>query len=163
MFAPISFFVPGHPASAGSKKYIHRGDRIVLIDDCSRNASWRKTIQFYAGQAYRHDLIIEPVILGLEFLFVRPKTHFSWRKSGPVLRPDAPPYPDVVPDLTKLVRAVEDALTGCVWRDDASVVAQYNSKTYGEVQGALIRVEPAGEDLYPKPQAEMTNCPVGMT
>jgi Holliday junction resolvase RusA-like endonuclease len=152
MFDPISFFVPGHPACAGSKKYVRRGDKIQLVDDCSRNRGWRQAVRFYASQAYPFDLLIEPVVIGLEFVFIRPGTHYLKRKSGTVLRSDAPPFPDVTPDLTKLVRAVEDALTGVVWRDDCRVVGQYNRKTYGEVQGAGITIEPALEPLgRPRP------------
>lgn len=143
MFAPIRFFVPGHPACAGSKKYVHIGGRIKLIDDCSRNKVWRQAVRREANKAYPFDLLIEPVVLGLEFTFIRPKGHFFRRKSGVVLRPDAPLYPDVAPDLTKLVRAVEDALTGVIWRDDCRVVGQSNLKVYGEVQGARIVIKPA--------------------
>lgn len=151
MFESIRFFVPGHPACAGSKKFVRHGDRISLVDDCSRNRSWRKAVQLVAGINYRHDLIIEPVVLGTEFVFVRPGGHYLKRKTGAVLRPDAPLYPDVTPDLTKLVRAVEDALTGVVWRDDCRVVGQYNAKVYGDQAGAFILVEPAEAVLERRP------------
>ena len=43
---------------------------------------------------------------------------------------------------TKLIRAVEDALTGIVWRDDAQVAVQKVAKVYGdEPQGAVITIE----------------------
>jgi Holliday junction resolvase RusA-like endonuclease len=153
MFDPICFFVPGHPACAGSKKYVHRGGKILLIDDCTRNRGWRKAIQSYAHDAYHDDLLIEPVVIGLEFVFLRPGTHYLKRKSGLVLRPDAPPFPDVTPDLTKLVRAVEDALTGVIWRDDCRVVGQSNLKVYGQVQGARIVIEPA-LDVLDQPELD---------
>ena len=34
--------------------------------------------------------------------------------------------------MLKLARAVEDALTGIVWRDDAQIVDEQLSKVYGE-------------------------------
>ena len=45
------------------------------------------------------------------------------------------------PDATKLVRAVEDALTGLVWRDDAQVVIQTVRKRYGHPERAEIFVQ----------------------
>jgi hypothetical protein len=57
------------------------------------------------------------------------------------------PYPSVTPDLSKLVRAVEDALTDAgVWRDDALVVRYHElEKRYaavGEGPGVLISIRP---------------------
>lgn len=143
MFEPIGFFVPGHPACAGSKKYVHHNGRIKLVDDCSRNRTWRHAVQVHAVRAYSSDLLVEPVRLSLDFVFLRPGSHYYKRKSGRVLRDDAPEFPDVTPDLTKLVRAIEDALTGVVWRDDCRVVQQVNCKSYGAIQGAHVLIEPA--------------------
>ena len=47
------------------------------------------------------------------------------------------------PDLSKLVRAIEDALTGIVWHDDSQVVETHSRKRYaepGERPGAIILV-----------------------
>ena len=43
--------------------------------------------------------------------------------------------------MTKLVRAVEDALTGLVWRDDAQVVVQTVRKRYGHPERAEVLVQ----------------------
>ena len=42
--------------------------------------------------------------------------------------------------LLKLTRAVEDALTGLVWRDDAQVVDEVLSKRYGAPERVEVRV-----------------------
>jgi crossover junction endodeoxyribonuclease RusA len=44
------------------------------------------------------------------------------------------------PDLSKLIRAVEDALTGVVWRDDAQVDDLAVSKRYATNEGAGVFV-----------------------
>lgn len=49
-------------------------------------------------------------------------------------------YPITKPDSTKLVRAVEDALTGVLWGDDAQVVDQHVFKRYGVPERAEIEV-----------------------
>ena len=77
-----------------------------------------------------------PLNLEVDFYVPRPKGHFG--KRG--LRLSAPAFPTVKPDATKLLRAVEDALTGIVWRDDAQVVEQHVSKLYGEPARAEIRI-----------------------
>lgn len=55
-------------------------------------------------------------------------------------RPSAPHYPAVKPDATKLVRAVEDALTGICWRDDAQIVNQDVRKRYADTGSARVEI-----------------------
>ena len=62
------------------------------------------------------------------------------RKDG-TLKPSAPKHPIVKPDTTKLMRALEDALTGICWRDDTQVVIQTAHKAYAAVTcGAFVRI-----------------------
>ena len=49
-------------------------------------------------------------------------------------------YPTVKPDSSKLLRAVEDSLTGTVWHDDAQVVSTQVEKRYGVPQRVEIEV-----------------------
>jgi Holliday junction resolvase RusA-like endonuclease len=92
----------------------------------------------------------------MEFHFLRPRSHYRTGRNAALLRGDAPAYPAGRPDLTKLVRAAEDALKGVVWADDGQVVGQGNRKVYGEKPGVRICVRrvtrsgignhPIGED-----------------
>ena len=41
-------------------------------------------------------------------------------------------YPITKPDATKMLRAVEDAMTGIAWLDDAQIVRQVVTKRYAE-------------------------------
>lgn len=47
--------------------------------------------------------------------------------------------PSTVPDLSKLVRAVEDALAGIAYVDDAQIVTLNVGKEYGNAAGAELR------------------------
>jgi Holliday junction resolvase RusA-like endonuclease len=74
-----------------------------------------------------------PFTVGATFYFNRPKS--ASVKSRPV--------PTVKPDLDKLTRAVLDALTGIVWRDDSQVVSIIARKFYlvtAEAEYAEIRI-----------------------
>jgi Holliday junction resolvase RusA-like endonuclease len=81
-------------------------------------------------------LLDGPLALAVTFHVPRPKGHYG--KRG--LRPTAQVYPTTRPDVTKLLRAVEDACTGVVWRDDAQVVRQVAAKVYGEPARAEVEV-----------------------
>lgn len=135
----LEFTVYGQPATAGSKRGFHNKTtgRITITDDNPRSRPWKAQVTDAAAQAMNGTALYdEPLILGLEFYIPRPKGHYG--KRG--LRPSAPPSPAVKPDLLKLARAVEDALTGVVYRDDALIVREILDKFYGEPARVQIRV-----------------------
>lgn len=88
------------------------------------------------------DLWHGPVELVVRFYVPRPKSHYGAKG----LRPVAPSYPTVAPDVTKLLRAVEDALKGIVWRDDSQVVIQHAWKRYGEPARCEVALYPVLPD-----------------
>src|SRR5690606_41988758 len=60
--------------------------------------------------------------LAVAMLFTRPRTkrHDRPGRTAHLLKATAPPRPAGAPDLSKLARSTEDALTSAgVWRDDA--------------------------------------------
>ncbi len=144
----ISFWVPGIPKPAGSKRgFVNRKTGGVIITDaCKLTKSWQADVKVFAYEAMHRGrqgpgrpLMTDPLELVVTFKLSRPKHHYRTGKNVNLLRPDAPPFPASAPDATKLVRAVEDAMTGVVWKDDALVVDQLVSKRYGD-PGALITV-----------------------
>ena len=77
--------------------------------------------------------------LRVSFTFYRPRPKGHFGAKG--VRPSAPRYPTTKPDVLKLARAVEDALTGVLWRDDAQIVAESIYKDYGEPARVVVTVE----------------------
>lgn len=149
----IRFEVIGVPQPGGSKSAFplrHRDGSPVLRDNGSQATvvsdanpkvkDWRVAVVAAARDAYRGPLLDEPLSLRVLFRFPRRKGHFG--ASGRLL-PSAPPYPATRPDTTKLVRALEDALKGVLWRDDDRVVEQWAAKVYGEPAGAIVVIEAA--------------------
>jgi Holliday junction resolvase RusA-like endonuclease len=134
----ITFFVPGMPAPGGSKRAFRGpGGRILVTEDCRRSRPWRAVVQVTAHAAHAAPPLEGPLRLTVTFTLPRPRAHYGRRG----LRPSAPPYPTTRPDLTKLLRALEDACTGLLWRDDSAIVEQVVGKRYGDVPGAAVRVE----------------------
>jgi len=139
---PVSFTVYGTPAPAGSKKgfYNKKAGRVIITDDSKRSRPWKAQISDAAIDAmHERELLDGPLLLELLFVVQRAKSHFGAR--GNVL-PSAPAWPTMKPDLLKLARAVEDALSGLVYRDDSQIVAEQLNKTYGEPARVEIRVVP---------------------
>ena len=149
----IDFVVYGNAQPAGSKRafqHRHTG-RIVVTDDNPKSRSWKNDVADTAAAAMNgRQLLAGPLSLCVVFSIPRPKSHYGTGRNFGVVRNTAPRWPTVKPDATKLVRAVEDALTGIVWRDDAQVVHQIVSKRYGEPACAQIFVDQMADENAPQ-------------
>jgi Holliday junction resolvase RusA-like endonuclease len=139
----VSFNALGLPAPGGSKKafrHRHTGKIVVVDAGGKRTKAWRSIVAAAAREAMADLQMIEPpLMLCIEFRMPRPKCHLD--REGK-LRPGAPWVPMVAPDLTKLLRSTEDAMTGIVYRDDALIVEQHVHKAYSldKWTGARITV-----------------------
>ncbi len=143
----VEFFVPGKPASAGSKKAFYNKElgRSILVPDDAKARPWTADVKAYAQIAMqgRAAILAGPVFLRTEFLFARPKGHFGSGGNAGVLKASAPKWSSSRPDVTKILRCLEDALTGIVWHDDAQVAVHVSSKRYAnpeETPGAQVSV-----------------------
>lgn len=143
----IHFTVPGVPAPGGSKKaFAHpKTGKIVVLDDARDNAGWRARVAVFARRAMEgREPLTDPLQLVIVFRMPRPKRHYGTGRNAGELKPWArSARPATKPDVTKLIRAAEDAMTGIVWRDDALVVEQLASKVYGEDVGMDVAVKDA--------------------
>jgi Holliday junction resolvase RusA-like endonuclease len=142
----VAFVVYGEAQQAGSKRIVasgRSGGRVHLTDDNPKAKEWMRAVAAAAGIARNgaDGLLDGPLRLVVSFYVVRGKGHFGTGRNAGRLVPSAPRWPTKRPDATKLVRAVEDALTGVVWRDDSQVVVQEIEKVYGEPARCEIRVE----------------------
>ncbi len=155
----INFFVPGTPAPGGSKrpiKHKHTG-KVVVIDDAKGNKAWRDRVAAFAFEHYTSEPLKGPLSLRLMFIVTRPKGHYRTGRNSHALRDSAPKWPTVKPDVTKLVRALEDALKGITWEDDSQVVTQWATKVYGSRPGCYVTIQPLGE-LEPIALPELPEC-----
>lgn len=143
----LSFWVPGIPQPGGSKRPVRVGGtgRILLIDDCKRNKSWRNQVASSAALAHRFGPFAGPLEVRFEFVISRPRGHYGTGRNAGKVRASAPVYPTVKPDTSKLVRAAEDSLTGIIYIDDAQIVRQFAAKIYGSPPGVRITVRKLAE------------------
>jgi len=142
----IQFWVPGIPATAGSKTAFPYKDkktgkiRIAMAPANKRQKPWMADVKAFAVEAYKGDPVKGAVGLYIDFYLPRPKSHYGTGKKIDRLKDSAPGRPITTPDLTKLTRALEDALKGIIWRDDSQVVSQYIEKHYSNKPGAQVTI-----------------------
>jgi len=140
------FVVYGTPGPQGSKSF--KGMRrnkegkshAVLVESSKKVKPWREAVMDAANEAIGTSRQLDgPLRVTMIFTLRKPTSAPKRRRTWPV----GPP------DLSKLVRSTEDALTACgFWKDDARVVELTAVKTYPledydalDEPGALIRVE----------------------
>jgi Holliday junction resolvase RusA-like endonuclease len=145
----LEFRVLGHPQPGGSKRAfpIRRAGQltghVAVTDSNPRAKDWAALVIAAAFDAAngRQDLpFTGPLSLAVEFTLKRPAGHYGSGRNHQQLKPSAPRLPSVRPDITKLLRVLEDALTGIAWRDDAQIVTQLALKNYGHPEGAHIKI-----------------------
>ena len=131
----IEFFVPGICRTAGSKSAFKdkKTGKVHVTHAGKYSKEWMNVVKWFAMKQTNRMILLEgPLILKLIFLRDRPKGHFGTSRGEPTkeIKSSSPTFPISKPDLTKLTRAVEDALTGIVWKDDSQVVRQETAKRY---------------------------------
>lgn len=150
----MTITVYGSPAPQGSKKFMGvRGGKGIMAESSKAVKPWREAVKYASIEAMEQgELSIErhcngamPGAIEVRMIFTLPKP-----KSAPKrIRT----WPDRKPDLSKLVRSTEDALTDAgVWEDDARIVKCIASKVYpGEgadalhIPGAVIHIRQVSE------------------
>ncbi|MBZ6085876.1 RusA family crossover junction endodeoxyribonuclease [Streptomyces olivaceus] len=148
----ISLTVYGLPAPQGSKRHVGNG---VMVESSKKVKPWRQDVKQAALDTVAEHAdwtpLDGPLIASMVFTFARPKGHYRTGRNAHLLRDSAPPRPHGMPDLSKILRSTEDALTGIVWKDDARVVgyAQLGKHYAGTgapdvlaMPGCVIRVWP---------------------
>jgi Holliday junction resolvase RusA-like endonuclease len=128
----VTIWVPGKPATAGSKKFVGhtKTGRPIVAEDCKKSGPWKTRVKnaakFIMKESGQTDLMKGPLNVYFTFYMARPKGHSG--KHG--IKPGAPRFPIVRPDVLKLSRAVEDALNDVLWHDDSQIVAEHITKLY---------------------------------
>lgn len=133
----------GMPAPQGSKRFVGRAKngRGIMVESSKKVKPWRQDVKA-AAEAVRNgaDPLDGPLRVTMVFTLPKPKSAPKRRRTWPMR----------TPDLSKLARSTEDALTDAgLWVDDSRVVEYgFLAKRYPgegtmalEAPGAVIVVE----------------------
>ena len=128
----ITIRVFGIPGPQGSKRFVGmRGGRGVMVESSAKVKPWREAVKWAAREAMAGRAPLDgPLWVSMVFTLAKPASAPKRRRT----------FPQTKPDLSKLARSTEDALSdGGAWRDDARVVEYLRlAKVYpGEDGGAL--------------------------
>jgi Holliday junction resolvase RusA-like endonuclease len=137
----FSFRVYGIPKPGGSKKAFfnkHSG-KAMIVDACKKNKAWRDSVISAFVDAYPQFTPLNvPLVVSVSFFMPRPKAHYN---SKGEVKATSPSYHTHKPDLTKLMRSTEDALTNFAWTDDSLISVQHLTKKYGNPGAEIVITE----------------------
>lgn len=137
----ISFFIPGNPKALKR----HRTVRVVknknFIRQYDPSESDKKDFLVMALNHRPAKPIEGRIIMELQFVFSRPKSHYRTGKNSHMLKDNAPTYHTVKPDTSNLMKFVEDAFNGVFWKDDSQICISYQSKIYDDKPGIDIHIK----------------------
>lgn len=125
----LRIVVYGRPGPQGSKRALGPGR---MVEQSPHVGPWREAVRAAArAEMQRKSWVTIPrgtaVGLHINFLHQRPASHYGTGRNADTLKPTAPTWKTTAPDLSKLIRSTEDALTDAgVWADDA-LVAQVSA------------------------------------
>ena len=106
-----AFYALGKPAPQGSKKGYIRGGRVSMVESSQYVEPWRDSIM--AAGIGRLHYLDGPLVV---------RMIFTMRRTTTARKKDRAPFRQ--PDLSKLCRAAEDAITQIGgWADDARIVS----------------------------------------
>lgn len=135
----VEIRVFGNPAPQGSKKFLGvKNGRGILVESSKAVKPWREAVKWAAKESWYWTFTPFRGSLDVDMIFTLPRPKSAKKGAKPSKKPD----------LSKLVRSTEDALTDAgIWEDDARVVCCLARKVYPNegqdalpVPGALIRI-----------------------
>lgn len=128
----LRLVVYGHPAPQGSKRHLGGG---VMVESSKKVKPWREDVRAAAEKLVRCNCpddcaallpgypLDGPLVVRMVFTFARSRSHYRTGRNAHLLAVSAPDRPKGAPDLSKLLRSTEDALTTAgLWKDDSRVV-----------------------------------------
>lgn len=139
----ISFTVPGPPRGWARARASAAG-RFVRMHNPKANDEWRALVQHAAVAALPDGYVPtrDAVEVRIVAAWSRPASHIL--TSGG-LRKGAPRERTGKPDLSNLLKGIEDSLNGIVWHDDAQVVRIVMEKRWAagpEPCGTVVTIRP---------------------
>lgn len=116
-----AFFIPGHPRPKGSWTPVYTKKGLKFRHASNNTAVWCRFIKEEIAKRWGDRELIEEGPVRVECLFLLPRPKSVVRKF-PTVRGTG--------DIDKLERAIYDAMTGIVYKDDAQVCSNANDKQY---------------------------------
>lgn len=134
----IQFSVPGLPIAKGRAKVSTFGGHVRMITP-DKTVRYESTVALFARQAMGDRSQFDCAVL-LSLVLHMP-VPLSWSKKKQAAALLGQVWPTSKPDCSNVLKAIEDAMNGIVYRDDSQIVVLSVRKVYGDHPRADVSVE----------------------
>lgn len=128
----LKFEVPGSPIGQGRPKFSTINGHAKAYDP-EKSRNYKAYVKLLATQAMREQgftMIEGPCCLDILAFFEVPKSKSKKFKERALMGLERPTKK---PDLSNIVKGIEDALNGLAYKDDSSIVCLSVAKCYSEI------------------------------
>jgi len=123
---PINLWIPMRPVAQGRSRSTRSGHHFTPAKTRQAMAYIQATMR----QQYQGPALPGPISIRFLFGFTRPKSNKSAHHTQK-------------PDLSNLIKLVEDAGNGIIWQDDKQIVEYaYAAKFWAEEDGIELTINP---------------------
>ena len=134
----IEFTVPGEPVAKGRARAFIRCGKIGHYTP-DKTSNYANLVRLFASRAMGNKPLMT------EAIWLTVDAYFSIPRSWPVRKQEDAEVMKIrhlkKPDLTNILKSVEDAMNGVVWVDDSQVIQIRASKHYSRIPYVRIRAE----------------------
>lgn len=136
----IRFTIPGPAVGKGRPRFARRG-KFVQTFTPEKTASYESLVKLAASEAMAgRQPLYGPVSLTVAIQVTPPA---SWSRKRRSLALGGEMAPTGKPDVSNVLKAIEDALNGIAYADDAQICRIAASKRYAETPGVTVWVRKA--------------------
>jgi len=135
-----NFRIFGDPVSQGRPRFFVRKKGGVGCEDPAKSKDWKQNvinqILVSNGRPEKFKFIDGPITLTLNFFMPRPKS-----------LPKKVKHHIKRPDLDNLVKAIKDALSGLLYKDDSQIIELIATKEYCKIRPDGYYEDPPGVSI----------------
>lgn len=128
----LMFEIPGSPIGQGRPKFSTINGHAKAYDP-EKSRNYKAYVRLLATQAMKDSgftMIEGPCCLSIDAYFEVPKSKSKKFREAALSGLE---YPTKKPDLSNIVKGIEDALNGLAYKDDALIVRLHTVKLYSEI------------------------------
>ena len=134
----MMFEIPGEPHGKGRPRFRRLGNFVSTYND-KKTQSYEALVKQSAKEAFGDTDILEtPISLYLYIKLPIPKS-YSKKRSEACLNGSEKPIKK--PDASNVLKSVEDAMNGVVYKDDSQIVNFHVTKVYSPQSGIDVCVK----------------------
>ena len=137
-----SIMIPGDAVPQGRPRVVRIGGRTIAYDP-PKSKAYKALVRQCAAQNAPKEPLDGAVTLDVRIYRSVPK---SWSKKKRDAALAGVIQPTTKPDVSNVVKGIEDALNGIWYKDDSQIVHEYSMKQYAREPGVIVKMQGDYED-----------------